>query len=281
VTAQISTRRIRIIKYRGSSHGTSEYPFLIDQDGISVLPITSLGLKHPGSRKRVSTGIKELDVMLSGKGYKRGSSILVSGTAGTGKTSIAAAFALETCRRGEKCFYLSFEESPGQLASNMGSVGMKFQPWIEKGLLKIVATRPAFFGLEMHLVEINKQIEQFKPTSVIIDPVTSLTCEGNTLEIQSMLTRMIDLLKAKGITALLTSLGSSDELNNDDSQVGISSLIDTWIVVRDVEDTLRRRIRGLYVIKSRGMAHSDQVQRLVISNKGLSLIPLEDIASSS
>ncbi|HXH74094.1 MAG TPA: circadian clock protein KaiC [Bacteriovoracaceae bacterium] len=274
VIRQISTRRIRVIKYRGSTHGTDEFPFLIDKDGISVLPITSLVLKHPGTTERVKTGIPELDIMLSGKGYTRSSSVMISGTAGTGKTSIAGAFAMETCRRGETCLYLSFEESPGQIVANMKSIGMNFDPWIKKGLLQINSTRPGFFGLEMHLLELYKQIKLHKPSTVIIDPLTSLFGQGDTLEIQSILTRMIDLLKMNKITAIFTSLISSK--GEIQSEVGVASLIDTWIVVREVEDKLRRRSRGLYIVKSRGMSHSNQIHRLVLSDKGIRLLALEE-----
>lgn len=274
VIKQISTRRIRIIKYRGSTHGTDEYPFLIDRDGISVLPITSLGLRHPGTKERVKTGIPELDDMLGGKGYTRSSSVMISGTAGTGKTSIAAAFAIETCRRGEKCLYLSFEESPGQLTENMKSIGLDFEPWIKKGLLKVTSTRPAFYGLEMHLLELYKNIETFKPRTIIIDPLTSLFGQGDSLAIQSMLTRMIDLLKMNRITAIFTSLISgNDEIQ---SKIGVASLIDTWIVVREVEDKLKRRTRGLYIVKSRGMPHSNEVQKLILSDKGIHILALDD-----
>ena len=278
VIRQISTRRIRIIKYRGSTHGTDEYPFLIDKDGISVLPISSLGLKHPGTKERVKTGIPALDDMLGGQGFTRSSSVMISGTAGTGKTSIAAAFAIETCRRGERCLYLSFEESPGQLVENMKSIGLNFDPWIKKGLLKIISTRPAFYGLEMHLLELYKNIELFKPSTVIIDPLTSLFGQGDNLEIQSMLTRMIDLLKMNRITAILTSLISGTK--EIQSEIGVPSLIDTWIVVREVEDKMRRRLRGLYIVKSRGMPHSNEVQRLVLCDKGINILALEDNPAS-
>ena len=274
VDEQLSTRRIRVVKYRGSVHGTNEYPFLIDQSGISVLPITSLGLTHPGSTKRVRTGVTELDQMLSGKGFTSGSSVLISGTAGTGKTSLAAAFAVETCRRGKKCLYLSFEESPGQFGHNMRSIGIDIDPWIKKGLLKVVSTRPSFVGLEMHLLELHKFVDEFKPKSVIIDPITSLLGQGNSLEIQSMLTRMIDLLKSQEITALFTSLVSDESGKVENSQVGISSLIDTWIVVRELEGTQGKRIRGLYIVKSRGMSHSDDVRQLVLNDDGISLVPV-------
>src|SRR5450432_696231 len=203
VSEQISIRRIRIIKYRGSNHGTNEYPFVIDKDGLSVIPITSAGLNQPGTDDRVSTGIPSLDEMFRGGGYTKGSTVLVSGTAGTGKTSLAAAFAIERCRRGERCLFLSYEESSGQLTHNIRSINFHFEPLMKKGLLKIVSTRPSFFGLEMHLLDLYKVIADFKPESVVIDPLTSLIGEGNQREIQSMVTRMIDLLKSKGITGLL------------------------------------------------------------------------------
>src|ERR1035437_3769743 len=275
VVEQMSVRRIRVIKYRGSNHGTNEYPFIIDKDGLSVIPITSAGLDQPGTNKRVSTGIPSLDKMFMGGGYTRGSTVLVSGTAGTGKTSLAAAYAVERCRRGERCLFLSYEESSGQLIHNMSSIGFKFEPLIQKGLLKIVSTRPSFFGLEMHLLDLYKIIAEFKPKAVIIDPLTSLIGEGNQREIQSMVTRMIDLLKSKGITGIFTSLVSSTAQNLTSGEVGVSSLIDTWIVVRELEEeTSKRRIRGLYIVKSRGMGHSSDVHKLILSNEGIGIVPM-------
>jgi circadian clock protein KaiC len=275
VVEQMSVRRIRVIKYRGSNHGTNEYPFVIDKDGLSVIPITSAGLDQPGTNKRVSTGIPSLDKMFMGGGFTRGSTVLVSGTAGTGKTSIAAAFAIERCRRGERCLFLSYEESSGQLIHNMSSIGFKFEPLIQKGLLKIVSTRPSFFGLEMHLLDLYKIIAEFKPKAVIIDPLTSLIGEGNQREIQSMVTRMIDLLKSKGITGIFTSLVSSTAQNFTSGEVGVSSLIDTWIVVRELEEEAgKRRIRGLYIVKSRGMGHSSDVHKLILSNEGIGIVPM-------
>lgn len=280
VNEQLSIRRIRIIKYRGSNHGTNEYPFVIDKDGLSVIPITSAGLDQPGTNKRVSTGIPSLDKMFNGGGYTRGSTILASGTAGTGKTSLAAAFAVERCKRGERCLFLSYEESSGQLVQNMSSIGIKFEPLIEKGLLKIVSTRPSFFGLEMHLLDLYKVIEDFEPKSVVIDPLTSLIAEGSQREIQSMVTRMIDLLKSRGITGFFTSLVSSTAQNYTSGEVGVSSLIDTWIVVRELEeDAGKRRNRGLYIVKSRGMGHSSDVHKLILSDDGIDLVPLVDAAA--
>jgi circadian clock protein KaiC len=279
VTEQISIRRIRVIKYRGSNHGTNEYPFVIDKDGLSVIPITSAGLNQPGTKKRVSTGIPSLDKLFKGGGYTRGSTVLVSGTAGTGKTSLAAAFALERCKRGERCLFLSYEESSGQLIQNLSSIGFYLDPLIKKGLLKIVSTRPSFFGLEMHLLDLYKVIAEFQPTSVVIDPLTSLIGEGNQREIQSMVTRMIDLLKSKGITGFFTSLVSSTAENYTSGEVGVSSLIDTWIVVRELEeDAGKRRIRGLYIVKSRGMDHSSDVQKLILSDGGIVLIAMDAAA---
>src|ERR1700675_4382519 len=279
VREQISTRRIRVIKYRGSNHGTNEYPFVIDKDGLSVIPITSAGLDQPGTSKRVSTGIPSLDKMFRGAGYTRGSKVLASGTAGTGKTSLAAAFALERCKHGERCLFLSYEESSGQLIQNMSSIGIHFEPLIKKGLLKIVSTRPSFFGLEMHLLDLYKVIANFKPKSVVIDPLTSLIGEGNQREIQSMVTRMIDLLKSKGITGFFTSLVSSTAQNYTSGEVGVSSLIDTWIVVRELEeDAGKRRIRGLYIVKSRGMGHSSDVHKLILSDDGIDIEPMNAAA---
>ena len=281
VKEQAAIRRVRVIKYRGSKHGTNEYPFVIDKDGLSVIPITSAGLTQPGTIKIVSTGITSLDKMFKGKGYARGSTILISGTAGTGKTSLAAAFAIATCKRKERCLFLSYEESSGQLVQNMSSIGFHLEPLVKQGLLKMVSTRPSFFGLEMHLLDLYKTIEEFKPTAVVIDPLTSLLGEGNQREIQSMITRMIDLLKSRGITGLFTSLVSSTAQNDTSGEIGVSSLIDTWIVVRELEEEKgKRRIRGLYIVKSRGTNHSSDVHKLVLSDDGISLVPMDADATA-
>lgn len=282
VNEQISVRRIRVVKYRGSNHGTNEYPFVIDEDGLSVIPITSAGLDQPGTGRRVSTGVASLDRLFVGGGYTKGSTVLASGTAGTGKTSLAAAFALETCKRGERCLFLSYEESSGQLVQNMSSIDIRLEPWIKKGLLRITSTRPSFFGLEKHLLDLYKTIREFKPAAVVIDPLTSLLAEGNPRELQSMITRMIDLLKSKGITGFFTSLVSSTARNDTSGEIGVSSLIDTWIVVRELEENQgKRRIRGLYVVKSRGMCHSSDVHKLVLSDKGIKLVPMDADATAS
>jgi circadian clock protein KaiC len=286
VNEQISVRRIRVIKYRGSNHGTNEYPFVIDKDGLSVIPITSAGLNQPGTDKRVSTGIPALDRMFRGAGhtrgnagYTRGSTVLASGTAGTGKTSLATAFAVERCRSGERCLFLSYEESSGQLIHNMRSIGFRLEPLVKEGLLKIVSTRPSFFGLEMHLLDLYKTISEFQPTSVVIDPLTSLIGEGSPREIQSMVTRMIDLLKSKNITGFFTSLVSSTAQNFTSGEVGVSSLIDTWIVVRELEEEAgRRRIRGLYIVKSRGMGHSSDIHKMILSDDGINLVAMDGAA---
>ena len=282
VRQQVSTRRIRVIKYRGSNHGTNEYPFVIDKDGLSVIPITATGLDHPGTAEKVSTGIPSLDKLFKGGGYTRGSTVLISGTAGTGKTSLAAAFTDASCRRGERCLYLSYEESPGQLIQNMSSIDFDLEEWSQKGLLKIVSTRPAFFGLETHLLDLYKLLADFKPKTVVIDPITSLIGQADTTEIQSMLTRMIDALKSRGITGLFTSLVPSTAQNDTSGEIGVSSLIDTWIVVRELEENEgRRRTRGLYIVKSRGTAHSSDVQKLIVRDDGLHLLPMQDDATAS
>jgi len=282
VSEQISVRRIRVIKYRGSRHGTNEYPFVIDNSGLSVIPITSAGLDQPGTKKKVSTGIPSLDFLFKGGGYSRGSTVLASGTAGTGKTSLAAAFAAETCKRGERCLFLSYEESSGQLIQNMGSIGIHLEAAVKKGLLKIVSTRPSFVGLEMHLLDLYKLTTEFKPHTVVIDPLTSLIGQGNQLEVQSMLTRMIDALKSKGITGFFTSLVSSSASNDTSGEIGVSSLIDTWIVVRELEESEgKKRIRGLYVVKSRGTSHSSDIHRLSLSDAGISVERMDANATAS
>src|ERR1035437_6886985 len=281
VSEQIAIRRIRVVKYRGSNHGTNEYPFVIDKNGLSVIPITSAGLDQPGTNKRVSTGIPSLDKMFKGAGYTRGSTVLASGTAGTGKTSLAAAFALASCKRGERGLFLSYEESAGQLIQNMSSIGFHFEPWVKKGLLKIVSTRPSFFGLEMHLLNLYKLIAEFQPKAVVIDPLTSLIGEGNPREIQSMVTRMIDLLKSRSITGFFTSLVSSTAQNDTSGEIGVSSLIDTWIVVRELEnDEGKRRDRGLYIVKSRSMDHTSDGHKLILSDDGIDLVPMDADATT-
>lgn len=270
VTKQISTRRLRVVKYRGSVHGTNEYPFLIDKDGISVLPITSLQLNHDVSTVRVGTGIPSLDNMLGGKGFYKGSSILVSGTAGTGKTSIAATFANAACNRQEKCLYFAFEESPQQIIRNMKSIGLNIQKHIDSGALQFHASRPSLYGLEMHLVNIYKTVKKTNPSVVIIDPITNLVSIGQLEEVKSILIRLIDFLQEAGITVLFTAL-SLNTVVNEQTDEGISSLVDAWITVRDMELNGERN-RGIYVMKSRGMKHSNQIREFVITDNGLNLI---------
>ncbi len=269
VNDQSSIRRMRIVKYRGSTHGTNEYPFLIDEDGFSVLPITSLGLNYFSSSKRISTGIPRLDTMLSGKGYYRASTVLVSGTAGTGKTSIAAQFVEAACKRDERVLYFTFEESPSQLVRNMCSVGIKLEPWLKKGLLQFHATRPTLYGLETHLTTSIKLINKFEPTIVIFDPINAFMTKDNQTEVKIMLLRIVDFLKMKEITAFFTSLTSGD--NMESSEVYLSSLIDTWLILRDIEIGGERN-RGLVVLKSRGMAHSNQIREFRLTNHGIELL---------
>lgn len=269
VREQVSTRRLRVVKYRGSTHGTNEYPFLIDEDGISVLPSTSLHLNHPASTERISTGIPRLDAMLGGEGYYRGSSILVSGTAGTGKTSLAAHFAEATCRRGERCLYLAFEESPQQLMRNMRSIGVDLNPWLKKGLLRLEASRPTLCGIEMHLAMIHKKVIDFDPKVVIVDPISNFSTAGTGSDAETMLLRLIDFLKSRQATAMLVNLTARGDAW-EHTDVGVSSLIDTWILLRDIE-LAGERNRGLYVLKSRGMKHSNQIREFLITSEGIRL----------
>jgi circadian clock protein KaiC len=270
IANQISTRLMRIVKYRGSVHGTNEYPFLIDEDGISVLPITSLQLNSEVSEQRVSSGIPALDEMLGGKGFFRGSSILISGTAGTGKTSLAAYFANETCKKKERCLYFAFEESPQQIIRNMHSIGIDLKPHVDKGLLEMHAARPTLNGLEMHLATIHKHVRRFKPKAVILDPITNLVTVGTVSDVKSMLIRLIDFLQAEQITVLFTAL-SLNTIVNEQTDEGVSSLVDAWLLVRDIESNGERN-RGMYIMKSRGMKHSNQVREFVITDNGLDLV---------
>ncbi|OLY94343.1 circadian clock protein KaiC [Cnuella takakiae] len=270
VTNQISTRLLRIVKYRGSLHGTNEYPFLIDEEGISVLPITSLMLNSEVSSQRISSGIPALDNMLGGQGFFRGSSILISGTAGTGKTSLAAYFANESCNRKERCIYFAFEESPQQIMRNMRSIGMDLQAHIDKGLLEMHSARPTLNGLEMHLVAIHKHVKRFKPRAVILDPITNLITVGSISEVKAMLIRLIDFLQTEQITVLFTAL-SLNTIVTEQTDEGVSSLVDAWLLVRDIESNGERN-RGMYIMKSRGMKHSNQVREFVITDEGLDLV---------
>jgi circadian clock protein KaiC len=270
VTDQVSTRRLRVVKYRGTAHGTNEYPFLIDEDGFSVLPITSLGLQHQVSDERISTGIPRLDTMLGGDGFYRGSTVLISGTAGTGKTSLSSHVVDAACRRGERCLYFSFEESPGQLIRNMHSVGLNLGQWTKASLLKFHSSRATLYGLEMHLAIIHKIVQEFEPKIVVIDPVGSLIQAGNRRDAHIMLIRLIDFLKHRGVTALLTNLTSGgDAIEKTD--VEISSIVDTWLFVRDIELGGERN-RALYVLKSRGMAHSNQLREFLLTSHGIELL---------
>jgi len=270
VTDQSSIRRLRIVKYRGSTHGTNEYPFLIDEDGFSVLPVTSLGLNHISSKERISTGIPRLDTMLSGKGYFRGSTILVSGTAGTGKTSLAAQFVEAACKRGERVLYFAFEESPSQFMRNMSSIGIHLEPWVKKGLLHFHATRPTLHGLEHHLTTTIKLITKVEPQIVILDPIDAFVIGGNQTEVKIMLLRLVDFLKMRNITAMFASLTNGGE-NQELTDMAISSLIDTWLLLRDIEIGGERN-RGLYILKSRGMAHSNQIREFILTDHGIELL---------
>jgi circadian clock protein KaiC len=265
---QVSTRRMRIVKYRGSIHGTNEYPFLIDDEGITVFPVTSLKLDKDVSTKRISTGVSALDEMLDGKGFFKGSSVLVSGTSGTGKTSIAAHFADATCRRKEKCLFVALEESPKQIIRNMRSIGLDLDRHVKSGLLEFQSFRPGLQGLEMHLASLYKMVRKFKPQSVVVDPITNLVSVGLIIEVNAMLLRLIDFMQSEGITLMLTALNSGSTEHIDEN---VSSLVDVWILVRDLESDGERN-RAIYIMKARGMSHSNEVREFLISSKGLDLV---------
>jgi circadian clock protein KaiC len=270
IVNQISTRRLRIIKYRGSVHGTNEYPFLIDEEGISVLPVTSLQLDKPVSSEKISTGISALDSMLGAGGFYQGSSILASGTAGTGKTSIASTFVNKACKDGFKSLFFAFEESPQQIIRNMRSIGVDLQSHVDSGMLKFYASRPTLYGLEMHLVAIHKAIKKFKPQVVVLDPITNLITIGSVSEVKAMLVRLIDFLQEEKITVMFTAL-TLNNIVNEQTDEGVSSLVDAWLLIKDIESNGERN-KGLYVMKSRGMQHSNQIREFVISPDGLDLL---------
>jgi circadian clock protein KaiC len=267
VQNELSTRRLRVLKYRGSAHGSNEYPFLIDAKGISVLPVTAISLEHGASEDRVSTGVPEIDEMLGGHGYFRGSSVYVSGSAGTGKSSLAAHFADASARAGERCLYFSFEESPEQIERNMRSIGLDLSRWRKRGLLDFHSVRPTLYGLETHLATFQRAIDDFQPRAIVVDPLSSLLAMGSPTEVRSALLRVVDMVKSAGITGFFTSL---NEVGSNAIDLGVSSLMDTWLTVRDIENGGERN-RGLYVIKSRGMAHSNQIREFLITDQGVRL----------
>ncbi len=271
VTEQVATRRLRIVKYRGSKHGTNEYPFLIGKDGISIFPITSVGLEYEVSSEKISSGVPRLDALLGGQGYYRESSILISGTAGTGKSSLAAYFAAETAKRGEKTLYLAFEESQSQIIRNMRSIGLDLEQWVKKGLLEFKIVRPTSYNLELHLAIMYEAIREFKPKSVIIDPLSSLLPISNQLQVRLMIMRIIDFLKMNHITTFLTNLVHSSGSSLEETEIAISSLIDTWLLVKVIELNGECN-RLMYILKSRGMAHSNQVREFIITDEGIDLV---------
>ena len=270
VNDQIATRHLRVVKYRGAQHGTNEFPFLIGEEGISVLPITSLALNHKVSCERIATGIPRLDAMLGGKGFFRGSSILLTGTPGTGKTIISSNFAQAAAKRGERVLYFSFEESPDQIMRNMHSIGLQLEPLVKGGLLRFHSARPSLYGLEMDLSTMFKEIATFKPHVVIVDPITSLLDTGTDSECKGMVTRLIDYLKAGQITSLFTSLTQGGHALQQ-SEAAMSSLMDAWLLLQDFEGNGERN-RIFYVLKARGMAHSNQIREFLISNHGIDIV---------
>lgn len=273
VTNQIATRRLRIVKYRGSLHGNNEYPFIIEEKGITVFPVISEAFQQKSSTKRISSGIKDLDEMLDKKGFYIGSSVLVSGTAGTGKTSIAASFAYSVCKSKKRCLFCAFEEAPNQVVRNMRSIGFHLDPLIKSGILKFYYSRPTLQNLELHFISIKKIIAETKPAVVILDPITNLMTEGPNSDIRSMLTRFVDYLKIQEITVLFTAALTVGSIERNPSDEGISSMVDTWMMVQDIEVEEVRK-RSLCVMKSRGMIHSHLVREFNISSKGITLSPI-------
>jgi len=270
VEDQTSIRRLRVLKYRGTLHGTSEYPFLIGANGFSVFPLSSLKLDHKAPTQRISTGISRLDTMLGGKGFYRGTSILVSGVAGSGKSSMSAHFVRAACQRGERALYMASEQSKDEVIRNMRSIGLDLEPWVKRGLLRFYSERPGSFGLEKHLVTLQEITAAFKPSVVVIDPITNFSSAGTNSEVKSMAVRLIDMFKSRQITTMFTSLTAGDSAA-EVSQVGVSSLMDAWLLLRNLECN-GERSRGLYVLKARGMAHSNQIREFVLTDHGVQLL---------
>ena len=279
VMEQSATRRLRILKYRGSAHGGNEMPFLIDDHGVSVLPITSLGLAHQASSAHLSTGVAGLDAMFGRKGFFRGNSVLVSGTAGTGKSSLAAHFAEAACRRRERCLYFAFEESASQITRNMRSIGIDLEPWARRDLLRVHAQRPTARGLEAHLVAMDRLIDDWKPRVVVVDPVTNMIAVGSETEVKAMLARLIDLMKLRQITALFTSLTEGGGVS-ERTDLGVSSLMDVWMLLGNLEANGERN-RTIQIVKARGMAHSNQVREFVMTDRGVMLVDVSRRADGS
>ncbi|RTL63957.1 MAG: circadian clock protein KaiC [Hyphomicrobiales bacterium] len=269
VQEQLSTRRLRIVKYRGSPHGTNEYPFIIDAEGITVMPITSSGLAHDASTERISSGIADLDEMLEGKGYFKGSSVLISGMAGSGKSTTAAHFADSVCASGQRCIYFAMEESPQQIVRNMRSIGLDLQSWVDNGLLKFVARRPNLYGLETHLASMHREVAEFDPAAVVVDPMSALMAAGLAGDVHAMVLRLVDYLKAKGVTGLFTNLGGI-QAETANTEMQISSLMDAWLLLYNKESNGEHN-RQLYLLKSRGMAHSNQVREFLMTRNGIRL----------
>jgi circadian clock protein KaiC len=269
VNDQLATRRLRIVKYRGSAHGTNEYPFILDEEGVTVMPITSSGLAHDASTERVSSGIPDLDDMLEGKGYFKGSSVLVSGMAGSGKSTTSAHFANSICASGQRCIYFAMEESPHQIMRNMRSVGLNMHQWVDRGLLRFSARRPNLYGLETHLAAMHREVREFDPEAVVIDPLSALMNSGVTGDVHSMVLRLVDFLKVRGITALFTNLGGI-QAETAATEMQISSLMDAWLLLYNRESNGEHN-RQLYLLKSRGMAHSNQVREFIMSSDGIKL----------
>jgi circadian clock protein KaiC len=268
---QISTRRLRIVKYRGTAHGTNEYPFLIDEEGFSVLPVSSLGLTHKVYDERISSGVADLDAMLSGGGFHRSGSVLISGVAGSGKSSLSASFCHAACAAGGRALYFSFEESAAQTVRNMRSIGLDLQQWLDKGSFRHIAARPTFYSLEMHLAVMLREVMRFKPTLVVLDPISAFLGNADQLEVQSMLLRMVDFLKSNGITAVFTHLMHGQE-GSAETDVGLSSLMDAWVLLLNRESNGEYN-RELYLLKARGISHSNQVREFVMSSDGIHLLP--------
>lgn len=267
VMNQLTARRLRIVKYRGTAHGTDEYPFLITANGVSVIPITSLNLDHEASSDVVPTGVPTLDAVLGGGGFYRASTILISGGAGTGKSSFAGTFAAAAGKRKERTLYIAFEESQSEIVRNLHSVGIRLAPLVARGIVRFHASRPVAHGLEIHLASLYQLVAEYRPQVVVIDSITSVLSMGSRLEVWSMIVRLVDFLKMQNVTLMMTALSDGGD-HGDTSNLNISSIVDTWIRLRNSERD-GTRLRTVSVVKARGMAHSGRIHQVVMSDDGI------------
>jgi circadian clock protein KaiC len=267
---QVSTRRLRVVKYRGSDYGRNEFPFFISENGLQTIPINSINLKHKPFGRKFSTAISLLDRLLDG-GIYRASCTLIAGEPGTGKTLLTTTIIQEACRRGEKAVYVSFEESDQAIINNVRSAGINLEPYVKSGRLHFITAMPEATGAEEHLLNLMEAVEKVKPQHVVIDAISACARMGGTQAAYEYLMRALNLLKEKGITIILVNQTSGSREQLELSGIGISSMIDTVIFLSYVHGEGETN-RTIQVLKSRGSAHSNQVRECLITDDGIEIL---------